>query len=84
MLQEIQAVPLENENLKHLTRRRRALVDERSRVIARLKADLKTVCPDLMAIAKEAKSAKRNLTPQFDPAIFLTPQFLTPLISMEQ
>jgi len=72
MLQEIQAVPLENENLKHLTRRRRALVDERSRVIARLKADLKTVCPDLMAITKEAKSARRDLTPQFliDPAIF--------------
>ena len=49
VLQEIQAVPLENEKLKRLTRRRRALVDERSRVIARLQADLQAVCPGLLA-----------------------------------
>lgn len=54
VLQEIQAVPLENEKLKRLTRRRRALVDERSRVAARLQADLQAVCPGLLAITKEA------------------------------
>lgn len=54
VLQEIQAVPLENDKLKRLTRRRRALVDERSRVIARLQADLQAVCPGLLAITKKA------------------------------
>jgi len=54
VLQEIQAVPLENNKLKRLTRRRRALVDERSRVLARLQVDLQAVCPGLLAITKEA------------------------------
>ena len=54
VLQEIQAVPLENEKLKRLTHRRRALVDERSRVAARFQADLQAVCPGLLAITKEA------------------------------
>lgn len=54
VLQEIQAAPLENDKLKRLTRRRRALVDERSRVIARLQADLQAVCPGLLEITKEA------------------------------
>jgi len=54
VLQEIQAVPLENDKLKRLTRRRRALVDERSRVTARLQADLRAVFRGLLAITKEA------------------------------
>lgn len=53
VLQEVQGVPLENEKLKRLTRRRRTLVEERSRVIARLQADLQAVCPSLLAITKD-------------------------------
>lgn len=53
VLQEVQGVPLENEKLKRLTRRRRTLVDERSRVIARLQADLQSVCPCLLAITRD-------------------------------
>jgi len=53
VLQEIAATPLVNDKLKQLTRRRRALVDERSRLIARLQADLQAVCPGLLEITKD-------------------------------
>jgi transposase len=54
VLQEVVATPLENEKLKRLTRRRRALVDERSRLLSRMQADLQAVCPGLLAITKDA------------------------------
>lgn len=52
--QEIAATPLANEKLKRLTRRRRALVEEKTRVLCRLQVDLQAVCPGLLAITKDA------------------------------
>lgn len=54
VLQEVVATPLENEKLKRLTRRRRALVDEKSRILSRMQADLQAVCSGLRAITKDA------------------------------
>lgn len=54
VLQEVVATPVENEKLKRLTRRRRALVDEKSRILSRMQADLQAVCPGLRAITKDA------------------------------
>lgn len=54
VLQEVAATPLENEKLKRLTRRRRSLVNERSRLLSRMQADLQAVCPGLLAITKDA------------------------------
>lgn len=54
VLQEVSATPLENEKLKRLTRRRRLLVEEKSRLLNRLQADLQAVCPQLLAITKDA------------------------------
>ena len=54
VLQEVAATPLANEKLKRLTRRRRALVNERSRLLSRMQADLQAVCPGLLAITKDA------------------------------
>lgn len=54
VLQEVGAVPAENEVLKRLTRRRRRLVNERGRVINNLQADLQAVCPGLLEITQEA------------------------------
>lgn len=56
MLQEVAAAPRENELLKRLTRRRRALVNEKGRVLNRLQADLQAVCPGLLAIANDAEN----------------------------
>jgi transposase len=53
-LQEVAATPPENDKLKRLTRRRKQLVLERSRVINRLQSDLHAVCPGLLAITKMA------------------------------
>lgn len=45
VLQEVAATPLGNDQLKRLTRRRRALVEERSRLLCRMQADLQAACP---------------------------------------
>ncbi|MCP5276218.1 MAG: IS110 family transposase [Burkholderiales bacterium] len=50
VLQEIMPTPRENDMLKRLSRRRRALVDEKSR----LQSDLHAVCPGLLDITKDA------------------------------
>lgn len=55
-LQEVQAAPAENRELKRLTRRRRALVDEKSRVLSRLQDDLQAVCPGLLEITADAEN----------------------------
>lgn len=54
VLQEVAATPQENVILKRLTRRRRRLVNERSRVLNNLQADLQAVCPGLLAITNDA------------------------------
>lgn len=54
VLQEVAAVPAVNERLKRLTRRRRALVGEKVRILNRLQADLQAVSPGLLAITREA------------------------------
>jgi transposase len=53
-LQEVPEVPPENEKLKRLSRRRRQLVNEKVRVINRMRADLQAVCPELLAITNDA------------------------------
>lgn len=54
VLQEVAPVPVENEKLKRLSRRRRHLVDEKVRVVNRLQADLQAVCPGLLGITGQA------------------------------
>lgn len=54
VLQEVAAVPHENEVLKRLSRRRRRLVNERVRVLNNLQADLQAVCPGLLEITNDA------------------------------
>ena len=53
-LQEVMAVPVVNEKLKRLSRRRRHLVDEKIRVLNRMQADLQSVCPELLAATHDA------------------------------
>lgn len=53
-IQEVVATPHENGMLKRLTRRRRALVDEKSRVLSRMQGDLQAVCPGLLDITNDA------------------------------
>lgn len=53
VLQEVSAVPVANERLKRLTRRRRRLVNERVRVLNTLHADLQAVCPGLLDLTRE-------------------------------
>jgi transposase len=55
-LQEVQAAPGENLELKRLTRRRRVLVDEKSRVLSRLQDELHAVCPGLLEITGDAEN----------------------------
>ena len=50
VLQEVAATPVENEQLKRLTRRRRQLVNDKVRLVNRLQADLQAVCPGLLEI----------------------------------
>lgn len=54
VLQELLAAPIEVDMLKRLSRRRRALVDEKARVLSRLQADLQAVCPGLLEITADA------------------------------
>ncbi|MDX1251485.1 MAG: transposase, partial [Gammaproteobacteria bacterium] len=56
VLQEVAAMPKENDTLKRLTRRRRALVDEKGRVLSRMQGDLQAVCPGLLAITSDAEN----------------------------
>lgn len=55
-LQEVHAPTPENAELKRLTRRRRALVDEKSRGLARMQGDLRAVCPGLLDITGDAEN----------------------------
>ncbi len=50
VLQEVVAAPPENDKLKQLTRRRRQLVNEKVRLIARMIAELQALCPGLWAL----------------------------------
>ncbi|MEA2102808.1 MAG: IS110 family transposase [Thermodesulfobacteriota bacterium] len=54
VLQEVQAIPVENAILKRLTRRRRSLVNEHVRIINSIQADLRAVCPGLLEITNSA------------------------------
>jgi transposase len=56
VLQEVAATPAENDTLKRLTRRRRSLVDEKSRVLSRLQGDLQAVCLGLLSITNDAEN----------------------------
>lgn len=49
-LQEVVATPAVNDKLKRLTRRRKQLVNERVRIVNRIRADLQAVCPELVSI----------------------------------
>lgn len=50
VLQLVIAAPPENEKLKQLTRRRRQLVNDKVRLIARMVAALQALCPGLLAL----------------------------------
>lgn len=50
VLQEVVVAPVENDRLKHLTRRRRQLVNDKVRLIARMIAQLQALCPGLLAL----------------------------------
>ena len=56
VLQKVVPVPLENEKLKRLTRRRRELVNEKIRVVNRMQSDIQAVCPELLAITNNASN----------------------------
>jgi transposase len=56
VLQEVGITPEENRILKRLTRRRRRLVNEKTRVLNNLQADLQAVCPSLLAITNDAEN----------------------------
>lgn len=48
VLQEIAPTPIENTQLKRLTRRRRQLVNEKVRVVNRIQGDLQAIAPGLL------------------------------------
>ena len=50
VLQLVVAAPLENDKLKQFTRRRRQLVNEKTRLIARMGGALQALCPGLLAL----------------------------------
>jgi transposase len=50
VVHRVEAIPVENEQLKRFTRRRRQLVDEKVRVVNRLQSDLQAVSPGLLEI----------------------------------
>jgi len=50
VLQPVGVAPLENQQLKRLTRRRRQFVNEKTRVVNRLQSDLQAVSPGLVTI----------------------------------
>lgn len=54
VLQEVMPTPPENAVLKRLSRRRRRLVDERTRLLNALQSDLRATCPGLLSITGAA------------------------------
>lgn len=56
VLQPVYEVPEVNEKLKRLTRRRRQLVNEKTRVVNRIQADMQAVCPELLAITRSVEN----------------------------
>jgi len=54
VLQRVPAQCRENAMLKRLTRRRRCLVNEKVRLLARMQSDLQAVCPGLLEITGDA------------------------------
>jgi hypothetical protein len=56
VLQEVGITAEENRILKRLTRRRRRLVNEKTRVLNNLQADLQAVCPSLLTITNAAEN----------------------------
>lgn len=56
VLHRVGTVPVENEQLKRYTRRRRQLVEERVRVTNRLQSDLQAVCPGLLVITGDVSN----------------------------
>jgi transposase len=54
VLQEVAVAPVDNDKLKRLTRRRRQLVIEKTRVQNRMQADLQAICPGLLSITAQA------------------------------
>jgi transposase len=54
VLQVIVQPPVEHEKLKYLTRRRRVLVGEKTRVLNRMQSDLNAIAPGLLNITKDA------------------------------
>ena len=56
VLQEVMPTPEENERLKRLSRRRRSLVDEKTRILSRFQTDLQATCPGLLAITGDAEN----------------------------
>jgi transposase len=55
-LARVHAVPEENEKLLRLSRRRRELVEEKVRLSNRMRSDLMSVCPELLAITGSAEN----------------------------
>jgi hypothetical protein len=60
VLQEVGLTPEENRILRRLTPRRRRLVNEKTRVLNNLQADLQAVCPNLLAITNPAYPLHRG------------------------
>jgi transposase len=56
VLQEVKQVPLVHRELKHLTRRRRQLVNEKVSVVNRLQTNLQAACPGLLNITGGASN----------------------------
>ena len=56
VLQEVGEIPQAHEMLKRLSRRRRDLVEEKTRILNRLQSDLQAVCPDLLSLTKDAEN----------------------------
>ena len=54
VIQEVVMAPAVNGKLKRLSRRRRHLVDEKMRILARMQTDLQAVCPELLALTHSA------------------------------
>jgi transposase len=50
VLHRVEAIPVENEQLKRFTRRRRQLVEDKVRIVNRLQSDLQAVSPGLLEI----------------------------------
>jgi len=56
VLQRVEPSSPENAMLKRLSRRRRALVNEKARVLCRMQGDLHAVCPGLLELTRDAEN----------------------------